>query len=169
MLKNKELIKYQTSWGGKKERIWENFNLKDKWTIRETPRVLYTISLSPGVFLLGQYTCCSAVLPACFLGKGPAALILRCLLSGWSCTTPCQVAGLSVSSLPSEVFLPWRLSSLLQKVVSFLCVEFPLFFLYFSGWIHRCSGWPDSYLAKFGDQMKQRPLLFCHLASFFCF
>lgn len=60
----------------------------------------------------------------------------------------CQVAGLSISSLPCEVFVPGGHASL-ERSGHFSICKCPPFFLYISGWIHRCSGWFENYLAKF--------------------
>ena len=92
----------------------------------------------------------------------------RSLRGGTYCTD-------SQVSEPSRDFLPlarWPVSvwtlfaqwgfysleaiSLLQEVDIFLSAAFQLFFLYISGWIHRCSGWFESYLAMFWEPYEMR-------------
>lgn len=81
----------------------------------------------------------------------------RCLkvliLSSRSLSAALSCSQLTQTPSPS-IYLPicpLRLSSprsTLQKVITFPFVELQPFFLYISGWIHRCSGWFDSFLAK---------------------
>ena len=132
---------------------------------KRDPLVLCTIfpwySLVPGAFqccLVSKLAVPKFKLPAVPMGEGPAALILGCLCLGgdapplarWpaSVWAICPVRPLFLESAP-----------LLQEASTFLSAAPQLFFLYISRWIHRCSWWFESYLAKFGGPHETRTLI----------
>ena len=70
---------------------------------RRYPLILYTVNplTSPGTFQCCLVNAFSPVLPAGFLGEGPAVVILRCVHLG-ELPSPLPGAGLSASCLSCE-------------------------------------------------------------------
>ena len=88
-------------------------------------------------------------------------------VSHWSRLVKVLVLRFGAVSLSSswlmEASSPWFIfqyitsdSLLCKKVVTFLFVELQQFFSMITGWVHRCSEWFDSYLAKFKGQDETR-------------